>query len=50
MPPEKGVWLHDQEGSAARFEPTWPAGRGARDPFSCSGPFHLAPEDDELLS
>ena len=50
MPAEQGVWLHDQEGLLpGSNEPGQQDEEDAIGPGDC-WPFHLSPENDELLS
>ena len=50
MPPEHGVWLHDEEGLFPRpNEPGQPDEQDAIG-FRTCGPFHLAPEDNQLVA
>jgi hypothetical protein len=50
MPPEQGVWLHDEEGGLSGSNQ-----RGQQDEEDAIGPgdcwpFHLSPQNDELLA
>jgi hypothetical protein len=50
MPPEQGVWLHDQQ--CLLPGPNKPGQQNEKDAigFCACRPFHLSPENDELLA
>ena len=50
MPPEKGVWLHDEEGLLPDSNQPGQQDEEHAIRFRACGTFNLAPEDDELLS